>query len=86
MELRDSAESAAQSIYKILQATPTEDQAKRVADALERAAIEIVLAERERCANVVRECCAPDLSMAHKVAEEIRRDNEILITNLSALR
>jgi hypothetical protein len=86
MELRDRAESAARSVYEILEAAPTKDQAKRVADALERAAIEIVLAERERCAGVVRECCSPDLDTAHKIAEQVRRDDAALIANLSALR
>jgi hypothetical protein len=86
MELRDRAESAARSVYEILEAAPTEDQAKRVADALERAAIEIVLEERKRFETVARECCSPDLDTAHKIAQQVRQDDAALIANLSALR
>lgn len=86
MELRDRAESAARSIYEILEAAPTEDQTKRVVAALERTAIEIVLEERKRFETVARECCSPDLDMAHKIAEQVRRDDAVLIANLSALR
>jgi hypothetical protein len=86
MELRDYAENAARSVYEILGAAPTEDQAKQVADALERAAIEIVLEERKRFESVAKECCSPDLDVAHKIAEQVRRDNAALVANLSALR
>jgi hypothetical protein len=86
MELRTYAENAARSVYEILGAAPTQDQAKRVADALERAAIEIVLEERKRFETVAQECCSPDLDTAHKIAAQVRRDNAALIANLSALR
>ncbi len=86
MELRDRARGATQTVYEILQVAPTEDQDKRVADAVERALIEIVLEERERVAKVARVLCSPDRDMAHKITDEVRRDNAVLIANLSALR
>ena len=83
MELRDRARGATQTVYEILQVAPTEDQDKRVAEAVERALTEIVLEERERVARVL---CSPDRDMGHKFSDEVRRDIEVLIANLSALR
>lgn len=86
METKHRVAINAQSIYEILQVTPSDDQSKKVADVLERLAIEVVLDERERATTVANICCSADQDMAHKIAQEIRRDNDVLIANLSALR
>ena len=38
------------------------------------------------CVSVVKECCSPDLDIAHKIRQEIERSKTALIANLSSLR
>ncbi len=86
MQIREHAESAAKAVSGVLGTTLSEDQAKRVADEIERAVINAVLEERQRCTGVAKQCCSPDLDMAHKIAKQIEHDNEVLIANLSGMR
>lgn len=65
---------------------PDEEQSKGVLEIIEQAVINAMLEEGERCSNVARVCCSPDLDRAHKIAEQIRRQNQALIANLSSLR
>ena len=51
-----------------------------------QAIIDAVLEERSRCATVVKTICSADKDLAHKIADEIRRNEEALIANLSSLR
>lgn len=86
MNFRKRAERAAGEIGSLLGASPDAAQAKAMADAIEKAIIEAVLAESERCVKVAHTCCSPDLDKAHKIAEEIKRTHTALVANLSSLR
>ena len=86
MKIREHAESATKAVSAVLGTTLPEDQAKRVADEIERVVINAVLEERQRFSSVAKECCSPDLDTAHKIARQIQHDNEALIANLSGLR
>ena len=86
MSFRERADEAATAAAKAFGTTPTPEQAKAVADVIERAIIESYQDAASRCAKVASECCAEDRDLAHKVAEQIKRANTALIANLSSLR
>ncbi len=86
MSFSELADNAAKSITEILEASPSEDQAKNSTQAIEEAIIKAVLDERSRCATVARDVCSPDQDMAHKISAEIKRANAALIANLSSMR
>lgn len=86
MTLRKQAEAAAEAVLQTVGAKAGPEQAKAATDIIERAMIESYLDAAERCATVARRCCSEDRDMAHKIAEEIRRANQVLIANLSSLR
>ena len=86
MKLKEHASKAAENVFGILGASPTEEQARDISAAIEKAVIGAVLEEASRCAEVAKACCSTDRNMAHKITEEIRRANQVLIANLSSLR
>ncbi len=86
MSFADSAKDAAKEIVGVLEASPNEEQISRVTKAIERAVIEAVLEEQQRCAHTAIECCSADQDIANKIVKEIRRSEVSLIANLSALR
>ncbi len=86
MSFREQADKAVQAVAEALGATPTPEQAKAVADTIERAIIDSYRNAAVHSAKVASDCCASDRDLAHKVADEIRRANIALIANLSSLR
>ncbi len=86
MSFRERADKAAGAVVEALGAAPTPEQAKAVADVIERAIIESYRDAAERYAKVASDCCAADRDLAHKVADRIQRANTALIANLSSLR
>ncbi len=86
MNFRNRAEHAAGVIGGLLDTSPNADQAKAIADAVEKEIIEAVLDESKRCVQVAHTCCSPDLDKAHKIAEGIKRTHTAMIANLSSLR
>jgi hypothetical protein len=86
MKLKEHASKAAKNVFGILGASPTEDQAREISSAIEKAVIAAVLEEASRCAEVAKSCCSADRDMAHKITEEIRHANDVLIANLSSMR
>ena len=73
MKLRERADRVAESIFSTLKTSPDTDLAKEVADVIEKAIIDVVLDERQRCANVAVGHGTPDADLANKIAEDIRR-------------
>ncbi len=86
MTFRERAEKAAKEVFETLQASPSDEQTQRVLEVIEKATIEAVLEEQQRCVHVAMECCSVHRDLAHKVGEEMRRSELVLIANLSALR
>ncbi len=86
MNLNQRTESLVAEMCAILGATPNQEESRDVRRVVERAIIDVVLAEQERCAGVARICCSPDRDMAHKIAKEMRQTKDVLIANLSAMR
>lgn len=86
MNLSERAARTADEACQILDAKPDEAIAQRLRKAMEKAIVDAVLAEQERCAGVAQACCAGDRDLAHKVAAEIKQSRDVLIANLSAMR
>ncbi len=82
--LRERADSIAKSVFVALGTTPTEDQAKAAADVVEKAIIDVVLNERQRCASVVIAHGTPDADRVHKLAEEIHRADRAMVAGRAA--
>lgn len=83
--LKERADETTNAIQEIL-GVSNETHSKEVSSAVEKAIIAALLEERERCAKVAFECCAEDQDKAHKVADEVRRIRNALVTNLSSMR
>ncbi len=84
MTLRERAESVAKSVFGALQASPNDDQAKAATDVIEKAIINVVLEERQRCASVAIAHGTPDADRANKIAEAIRRAEDAEIAGHAA--
>ena len=86
MNMKERAEQTARSVYDILGASPSDDEARRVIQAVEKAIIDAMVVEQKRCTSAAIDCCLPDRDKAHKVATEIRQSRGALIANLSSMR
>ncbi len=86
MTIRSSAEKAASEVLASLAASPSDDWTKQTVLTIERAIIEAVLEEQERCVSVARKCCEADTDKAQKITREINLHKEALIANLSGMR
>ena len=73
MTSRERADHVAKSIFSALQTSPDADRAKEATDVIEKAIIDVVLEERQRCASVAVAHGTPDADRASKIAEAIRR-------------
>ena len=86
MSFREQADKAAHAVAEAYGTKATPEQAKAIADVIERAIIESYRDAAAHCAKVASECCSADRDLAHKVAAQIERANTALIANLSSLR
>ncbi len=84
MKLRERADRIAKSIFSALQTSPNVDRAKEATDVIEKAIINVVLEERQRCASVAVAHGTPDADRASKIAEAIRRAEDAEITGSAA--
>ncbi len=86
MSFRERAERAAGAVNETLGVTLNEAQADKIARAIEKEIIEAVLDESQRCIKVSHDCCPADRDIAHKIADQIKREHTALIANLSSMR
>ena len=69
-----------------LEATLSEDQTDKVSKVIESAVIRGLLEGQHRAVDACHECLEAEQDIAHKIITAIRRKNDLLIANLSALR
>ncbi len=84
MTLRERADRVAKSIFSALQTSPDADRAKEATDIIEKAIINVVLEERQRCASVAVAHGTPDADLASKIAADIRRAKDAEIAGRAA--
>ncbi len=80
----ERAERVAKSIFSALQTSPDADLAKQATDLIEKAIIDVVLEERQRCAGVAVARGTPDADLASKIAEDIHRAKDAEIAGRAA--
>ena len=86
MDLRARAQVAVEQACNALSAELSDDDMQKVTTIIEAAMRDAVEAAEAESRKVVSDCCEADQDMAHKVAEEIRRRQDALVTNLSSMR
>ena len=86
MNLTEKSEEVARGVFDVLGLSPDHDQARKVADIVEKAIINAVLETKSHCLDVAVECCAPDEDLARKISSDERLAAHALIANLSSLR
>jgi hypothetical protein len=69
-----------------LEGTLSADQTDKVAKVIQAAIIRGLLEGQHRAVDACNECGEAEQDIAHKIATAIRRKNDALIVNLSALR
>ena len=84
--LREIAEEATRGIDEILTSPFSDEQSVTVRTIIERAVIKVLLEGQHRAVDASLNCPNADQDMAHKIADAIRRENDVLIANLSSLR
>ena len=84
MSLHELADSTAKQIVNSLETS--EDQLAVVSRIVEDALTKAIEGTREGCVETVYVCCSADQDLAHKIARDISRKEEMLIANLSSMR
>ncbi len=79
MTSRERADGVAKAIFTALQTSPDDDRAKATIDVIEKAIIDVVLEERQRCAGVAIAHGTPDADRASKIADAIRNAEDAKI-------
>ena len=86
MSFRARSKSTADAVVSALALSPTDGQTEEVIAIIERALVEAVAEANQRCSQLAVACCSADRDLAHKIADEIERNHQALIANLSSLR
>ena len=86
MRFKDRAKNVVNDICVSLGAEPDDQQAKIMADIVEKALLQVVLDERENFMGAALNVCSPDKDRAHKFESEMKRQHEALIANLQGMR
>jgi hypothetical protein len=86
MDLKDRAEITARAVCDVLHAEPSDNVRSQVTEIIEDAMLNAVLDDGEQCTKLIMDHCGANRDLAHKIAEDIRRAQTALITNLSSMR
>jgi hypothetical protein len=84
--LRTIAQEATQGINKLLGGSLDEALSAKVDKLIEDAVIKALLEGQHRAVDAALHCPEADQDLAHKIASEIRKKNDLLIVNLTSLR
>ena len=80
------AHEATEKIFDILGLRPSGEQGDLVAQAIEQVIVKALEKSIERSMHATTKFLSTDRRMGDELAEEIRRANEVLISNLSSMR
>lgn len=84
--LKAIAEEATKGINELLIEPLTDEQAKQVANIIEKTVIKAMLEGQHGAVDAALLCPEADQDTAHKIATAIRQRNDALIANLSSFR
>ena len=86
MNIRESAQETADALFKLLSVQPSSEHSGIAVKLVEQAIIEAYRESAKHCTKVASQSLGPDSDLAHKLADELRRANILLIANLSSLQ
>ena len=84
--LRTLAEEVTQDIEKLFGTTLPPEQHEALEQIIEQAIIRAMLEGHHKAVDTAFQLSEAEQDEAHKIAEAIRRKNDLLIANLSSLR
>jgi hypothetical protein len=84
--LRIIAHEATAGINDLLGGKLTSEEAKKIDKLIEDAVVKALLEGQHRAVDAALQCPEADQDLAHKIATEIRKKNDVLIVNLTSLR
>jgi len=84
MPVERLANEAAKDVMKTLGLSANKHD--DVENIIKKAIVAAVLEVNSGCFEAVNVCCLADKDTAHKIAEEYKKKEELLISNLSSLR
>ena len=84
--LRMIAHEATRGINDLLGGQLNDDQSAKIDEIVEGAVIRALLEGQHRAVDAALQYPEADQDLAHKIAAEIRRKNDLLIVNLTSLR
>ena len=84
--LRMIAHEATRGINDLLGGQLSDDQSAKIDEIVEAAVIRALLEGQHRAVDAALQYPEADQDLAHKIAAEIRRKNDLLIVNLTSLR
>ena len=84
--LRRIAHEATEGINDLLGGQLSEDESTKIDEIVEAAVIRALLEGQHQAVDAALQYPEADQDLAHKIASEIRRKNDLLIVNLTSLR
>jgi hypothetical protein len=85
-KLRAIADEATNGISEVLGKALSDQQQKEIERLVESAVIKGLLEGQHRAVDAAINCPEADQDLAHKIATEIRKKNDLVIVNLSSMR
>ena len=86
MALKHLVENAVTKIGKSVSTPLTESEITAISKIVEETLVKSVNQSTKRCTEAAVVCCGPEADLAHKIAEEVERTQQLLIANLMAMR
>ena len=86
MNIQESAQETAAALFKVLELQPNRKQSNLAVKLIEQAIIEGYRESAKHCSSVASQSLGANSDLAHKLADELRRENLLLIANLSSLQ
>ncbi len=84
--IRSIAQETTREISELVATPLTDEQAGQIETLVEKAVIRGLLEGQHRAVDAALQCPEADQDLAHKIATEIRKKNDLLIVNLSSMR
>ena len=73
-------------MFKLLGVQPSSEHSGLAVKLIEQAIIDAYRESAKHCTKVASQSLGPDSDLAHKLADELRRENLLLVANLSSLQ
>ena len=73
-------------MFKLLGVQSSSEHSGLAVKLIEQAIIEAYRESAKHCTKVASQSLGPDSDLAHKLADELRRENLLLVANLSSLQ